>query len=96
MPGPINDHCLTRLSDTKVLLIGGRYDTGFSGNVYTMDLADANPVWSEVASLSAPRIGFACGTFQNAQGQQMVYAAGGYFTVQYFINFLKSFAQVEF
>ena len=86
VPGPelpieVEQHCLVRLDETRVMLIGGfdntAYETSANTHIYNFETAS----WSNGPALNQARKLLGCGAFKSAAhgGKTMVVVAGGYF-----------------
>ena len=81
LPIEVEEHCLVRLDETRVMMIGGFDNTNYetSANTHIYDFGSFT--WSNGPALNTARKLLGCGTFRSAAhgGKTMVVVAGGYF-----------------
>ena len=81
LPIEVEEHCLVRLDESRVMMIGGfdntNYETSANTHIYDFD----TETWSNGPALNQARKLLGCGTFTSAAhgGKTMVVVAGGYF-----------------
>ena len=81
LPIELTQHCMVRLDESRVMMIGGfdntNYETSANTHIYDFD----SGTWSNGPALNQARKLLGCGSFSSAAhgGKTMVVVAGGYF-----------------
>ena len=77
LPFTINFHCITQLSSTKIIIIGGKQNGVTSRQTWIADTANGNVELESGPSLNNERQLMSCGRMINEQGHVQIVVAGG-------------------
>lgn len=77
LPEPMNDHCLTKIDDTRFFLAGAKLDgNSFSNKAYIFDKTTG--AWTQVANMAIGRNGLSCSKITDSNGDLAVMITVGY------------------